>query len=200
MPHRAFSILGRTLFQSSPPRPLPSGGTAIDRRPRSRTNSLRAFNPASMSSMRLAARQWRFVGKLTMNRGFPISPVSNVNNLPGRTSPRRQAAAYALKFSGKALLNCSAIPRPMMPTQLTALTRASASSSSMSPMAKRIKGRSALGSILPVRPDFDEWWFVLVPDDFHRMPPHVLRLHGGLPDQPVGTSSSSKSSSCSVSP
>src|SRR5271156_1793451 len=70
--------------------------------------------------------------------GFVIVPVSNTNMRPGCTSCRAQAAAYALKLAGKAFLNCSAIPRPMMPTQLTVLTNASASAARISPVADLI--------------------------------------------------------------
>jgi hypothetical protein len=42
-------------------------------------------------------------------------------------------ALYALKFAGKLRLNCSAMPRPMCPTQFTVFTNASASALRMSP-------------------------------------------------------------------
>ena len=93
MPRRAASMRGRTSAQFSPPRPLPSGGMAMERMPRLRISSTSAFRPESISSIRLLPRQWRLVGKLMMNFGFVSVRVSNTNILPGCTSSRAQAAS-----------------------------------------------------------------------------------------------------------
>jgi hypothetical protein len=89
----ACSMSGRTSLQSSPPRPQPRGGMAIDVILRAFTSATRARSPDSMSSRLLTPRQCRFVGKFTMNRGLVSCPVVKTNILPGTTSPRAQAAA-----------------------------------------------------------------------------------------------------------
>ena len=133
-PPSAASILGRTSAQLSLPKSLPSAGIAIERMPRARISPARDARPASMSSMRLWARQWRLVGKLIMKRGdAKRPPASKTNILPGFTSPRSQAFLYARKLAGNFFLNWSAMPRPITPTQLTLFTSASTSSEKMSP-------------------------------------------------------------------
>ena len=85
---------GLTSVQLSPPRPLPSGGIAIDRMLLS-TDPLRLAlrSPELISSIRLLPRQWRLVGKLMMNFGLVSVRVSNTNILPGCTSSRAHAAS-----------------------------------------------------------------------------------------------------------
>lgn len=47
---KACSIIGRTRFQSRPPRPQPKGGMAMDRIFQVPTSSTRFINPAAISS------------------------------------------------------------------------------------------------------------------------------------------------------
>ena len=76
-----------------------------------------------------------------MKRGIS-SAVSNTNIRPGCSAPQSQATLYALKFSGNLRLNASATPRPMTPTQLTLLTKASLSAANRSPVTYLIIARA----------------------------------------------------------
>ena len=84
-----------------------------------------------------------------MNRGGSGAVRTVMNILPGTTSPRSQACLYSSKFLGNSFLNWSAIPRPIAPTQFTALTSASASLRRRSPEVNRII-RVAHSSDLPI--------------------------------------------------
>jgi hypothetical protein len=58
------SMRRRTSDQSSPPRPQPSGGIAIDRILRDLISCASAARPTSISSIRLLPRQWRLGRKI----------------------------------------------------------------------------------------------------------------------------------------
>lgn len=60
----------------------------------------RAGRPVATSSRRLAERQCRFVGKLTIHRGPQAAPVSHTNIRPTWRSPLRAARAYSRNMSG----------------------------------------------------------------------------------------------------
>ena len=67
--HDLELLVGR-VTSVPPPRPLPSGGMAIERMFFSRITRCRSRRPASMSSIRILPRQCRLVGKLIMYRGL----------------------------------------------------------------------------------------------------------------------------------
>ena len=108
----ASCMRDRTSDQFSPPSPLPSAGIAMDRIPRDRISSASDPNPDSMSSIRLLPRQWRLVGKFTMNRGEIISPVSKMNTFPGWNLVALATGSVGIEVFGKRALElkCDAPP------------------------------------------------------------------------------------------
>src|SRR3972149_12070953 len=71
----AFSIIGRTTFQSRPPSPHPSGGIVTDLMHSSLITLTRSASPDRMSSIRLFPFQCLFVGKLIIYFFEKISPA-----------------------------------------------------------------------------------------------------------------------------
>ena len=136
----AASMRLLTSGQFNLPKPLPNGGIAMELMPLVSITLRSSVRPVLMSSIRLFPRQCRLVGKLTMKRGVSSAWRSEINILPGTTSPRSQATLYSSKLRGNAFLNCRAIPRLITPTQFTVFTNASASLRRMSPDVYRIIG------------------------------------------------------------
>jgi hypothetical protein len=124
-PELAASIASRTGAQARPPFPQPSAGSAILRMPSCLVTRTRSARPVCTHSIVEGYRQCFFVGKLMIQCKPSSRAVSTTNIFPTATSLRWQAAWYAAKLSGNAFLNWRAIPLPITPSVLTALTNAS---------------------------------------------------------------------------